>query len=466
MKRTILIYFFTCFILLSPAANSLEFYFSGSRLSIQADNEPLRDILQEFAEQGITVHADPGVNPPVTLSFADRELEQGLKILLKNLNHTLIWNTIDTPAGEFIRLKEIHLFLPGRKELAKTLSPRTGRIAKNPHDGSIYIKNEILLRLSKKIDITDFKKFLSENGLTVSGYNRITGILKILIPEKSDYFAMLELLGKYPGIEKAEPNYAYPVNHPSFIPGTAGRLPESLEIGSSGSSIPVAVIDSGLFRDYLSAPYVVASFNCLDPDEPISDSSGHGTQMAMIAGGAVTPAGADYGSDTFNPVIAIKGFDEDGYISSYDLLNGVEFAMNNGARVMSLSWGSETESGFLEQTFDYAASKGMIILGAAGNEATGTDMYPAAYNSVIGVGALDPRGKKWDKSNYGDFVSVYAPGFASLPVGYNGTPGTYAGTSISTAYMANLIAGYLSKKPDATINEILTALSEKSEDEK
>ena len=63
-------------------------------------------------------------------------------------------------------------------------------------------------------------------------------------------------------------------------------------------------------------------------------------------------------------------------------------------------------------------------------------------------------------------MTVYAPGFATLPVGYNGEPGTYAGTSISTAFTANLIAGYLSKNPDATIKEVLTALSDKSEDNK
>jgi hypothetical protein len=147
-------------------------------------------------------------------------------------------------------------------------------------------------------------------------------------------------------------------------------------------------------------------------------------------------------------------------------MNGIEFAMNNDARIISLSWGSETNSEFLEQSFDYAASKGMIILGAAGNKATGTNMYPAAYNSVIGVGTLDPQGKKWENSNYGDFVTVYAPGFASLPVGNNGEPGMYAGTSISTAYTANLIADYLSKNPDSTINEVLKALSNSSNDKK
>lgn len=466
MKKIIFLFLFNAFLLTGLAAYPLELTITGSKISVHADKEPLKNILQTLVNQGITVHADPEINPSVTVSFNNRKIEQGLKILFRDINHVLIWNTIDTPAGQFVRLKEIFLFLPGRKAHTITLSPNTGRLAQNPHNGSTYIKNEILVRLSKEIDLADFKKFLIENGLTVSGYNKIAGTIKIILPEKSDYFAILELINEYPGIEKAEPNYAYHINQTFFNPGFSGITHEYNANHSSENNVRIAVIDSGLSSEYQSAPYIYAYFDCLDSDGSLSDSLGHGTHMAMIAGGAVTPIGTGDDSGYFNPVIVIKGFDEEGYISNFDLMNGIEFAMNNDARIMSLSWGSETSSEFLEQSFDYAASKGMIILGAAGNEATGTNMYPAAYNSVIGVGALDPQGKKWEKSNYGDFVTVYAPGFASLPVGNNGKPGTYAGTSISTAYAANLIAGYFSKNPDSTIKEVLKALSNNSEGKK
>lgn len=122
---------------------------------------------------------------------------------------------------------------------------------------------------------------------------------------------------------------------------------------------------------------------------------------------------------------------------------------------MSLSWSSETKSEFLEDAMDYADSKGLIVVAAAGNEPTGKPVYPAAYSSVIAVGALDPDGNTWKNSNYGNFVNLYAPGYASLPVGYNGDPGMYAGTSISTAFVANQIATYLSQNPDASKQDVL-----------
>ncbi len=462
MKRIYLL-FFHIFIILFIGVKSypVELYVTGNRLSVHANNEHLGDILQLLANQGITVHADPEINPLVTVDFNNREMEKGLNDLFRNINYILLWKSIDTPLGQFVRLNEVHLFRPGKKELTKILAPNTRKIARNPKDGSLFIKNQILIRLSSKIDLTDFKKYLDDNDLAVSGYNRFARILIITLPDNSDYFAILELISRYPGIKKAEPNYAYPIDHPLFLSTSPSNTFKNRTFAGSENTVPVAVIDSGLTGDYQSAPYIYAYFNSIDPDESVSDTLGHGTQMAMIAGGAVRPVGTGDSVDSLNPVIAIKGFDENGYISNFDLLNGIEFAVNNGARVLSLSWGSETKSEFLEQTFDYAASKGLIVLAAAGNEPTGNDMYPAAYNSVIGVGALDPQGKKWDKSNYGDFVKIYAPGFASFPVGYNGGPGTYAGTSISTAFVANEVAAYLSKNPGASIKEILAALSDR-----
>jgi hypothetical protein len=124
-----------------------------------------------------------------------------------------------------------------------------------------------------------------------------------------------------------------------------------------------------------------------------------------------------------------------------------------------MSWGSENQSPMLEQVVNYATGNGLIMVAAAGNKPTGRPVYPAAYTNVIGVGALMPDGSVWDQSNYGTFVSVYAPGVANMPVGHNGDSGTYAGTSISTAYIAHRIAQILAETPDADIETIISTLN-------
>jgi hypothetical protein len=93
--------------------------------------------------------------------------EQGLNTLLRDLNYVLIWKSIETPAGQFVILEEVHLFFPGKKELVKTLPPGKRRLVKNPKDGSVFVKNEILLRLSREIDLNKFSNFLFENGLAL-----------------------------------------------------------------------------------------------------------------------------------------------------------------------------------------------------------------------------------------------------------------------------------------------------------
>lgn len=101
----------------------------------------------------------------------------------------------------------------------------------------------------------------------------------------------------------------------------------------------------------------------------------------------------------------------------------------------------------MEEALNYADSRNLIVVASAGNEPTGKPVYPAAYSSVLGVGALAPDGTPWQQSNYGSFVSVTAPGYASLPVGYKGEAGLYAGTSIAAAYAANVISGWLAENP-------------------
>jgi hypothetical protein len=220
----------------------------------------------------------------------------------------------------------------------------------------------------------------------------------------------------------------------------------------------VAVLDTGLTMGVGPDGFVIASLDAVIPSQPISDDLGHGTQMALLASGLVSPIGTDTEDEGQIPVVAIRTMDDNGYTTDFTILKGIDFAIDSGARVMSLSWSSEMQSGFLEIILENAASKGIIIVASAGNEPTGQPVYPAAYPSVIGVGAEYHSGKVWEQSNYGSFVELYAPGFAVLPVGYKGGPGIYGGTSISTAYTANRIADYWSKHPGSSVQQIKDAV--------
>jgi subtilisin family serine protease len=153
----------------------------------------------------------------------------------------------------------------------------------------------------------------------------------------------------------------------------------------------------------------------------------------------------------------VRCFDDAGLASAYGMMQSVDFALTNGARVISLSWGSETYSGFLESVFEHAAAHDVAVVAAAGNEPTGKSFYPAAHGSVLAVSATLPDGRPWPRSNYGDFVDLSAPGFALMPDG-TAQGGAYAGTSVSSAFVAGILGQYLTAHPAATVEQAVETL--------
>jgi hypothetical protein len=222
----------------------------------------------------------------------------------------------------------------------------------------------------------------------------------------------------------------------------------------------IAVLDSGLMPLYEESTFVKGVFDAISPGAGARDSLGHGTQMSLIAAGLVDPLGVD--SQETSQVLSIRAFDDNGFTSNYSLMRGITHAIENGARVLSLSWGAEHVSPLFATTIQYAVEQGLVVVAAAGNAPTGTPVYPAAYKDVIGVGALTPDGNTWKQSNYGTFVATQTFGVANLPVGHNGEPGVYAGTSISTAYTARLVSAIIDQDPDADLDIILKQLAEKN----
>jgi thermitase len=303
---------------------------------------------------------------------------------------------------------------------------------------------------------------LDRLGATIIDAYAPLGIVRLRLPHGSDVPAIAETLANTPGVQAAEPDNAYPLEGGGPATGETGSSsPPSSQPPSAGATI-VAVMDSGLLSSYEDSPFVQSAYDAVSPGAAVGDELGHGTQMTLIAAGAVNPMGATAAdTSTGSPVVAIRAFDDNGFTSTYTLMRGIDHAIQKGARVLSLSWGTETPSALAGVCRGLCRRQGLILVAAAGNAPTGNPVYPAAYDNVIGVGALNPNGDAWDQSNFGDFVAVSAPGLADLPVGYQGDPGIYAGTSIATAYTARRVAAILNQNPDADRETILRILAEK-----
>ncbi len=464
MKKRLITSILILFLLGATApASALVVRLEKGRIWIIAAKVPLQTILKRVAEYGIRVRIDPKLNPDITVDLKDRDMQAGLSIILKSVDHVLIWETDPAPSDSESRVAEIQVFEPGSKDRMIDLSPKSRfEILKDPLNGFLYVKDEILVRIKPGAGPSDLIRLLAKINGKALEQNPITGVYRIRLPDNTDVPQIAENIASMPGVSGVEPNYAYPLLLPAQAQSLSAPDNETRIWSAGVDTAPIAILDSGITPDAGLEGLILGTLNAVDPTDSAADALGHGTQMAYIASGMIKPQGVDANTGARIPILAIKVFDENGYTSNYSIMQSIQFAAENGASVISMSWGAETRSRFLEETLLAAEAGGITVIASAGNKPTGNPVYPAAYPSVIGVGALTPDGKVWENSNYGDFVALYAPGFGSFPVGYGGDPGNYAGTSISAAFTANMIADYLTKNPEAGKEEVLKMISDRS----
>ena len=430
-------------------AENHSMLFTGDRITLKAENVPLLAILESLTRQGVRIQVDSTINPSISVSFNDAPIEKVLDTILKGYNYTLIWEKKSDEGRNELHLVEAYIFdNTNRVATHQAGKNKTLNIEKG-EDGSLFVKSSLLLRVSPTMSESEINNLINQLQATIVERDLETGIIRLQLVEGSDVQAAAEIVAAVNGVVTVEPDYVYPIAENEKI-GNAETLQfDDNQNLKPASGAPIAVLDSGLAVEFHGSPFISSTFDALAPDTIIDDPVGHGTQMSLIASGAVTPIGFEKNDDENRSVVSIRTFDENGFTSNSILLDSIDYAIETGARVVSMSWGSETKSELLEYATQYAVENNLILVAAAGNEPSGVPVYPAAFDEVIGVGAITADGKLWENSNYGDFVSLYAPGVASLPVGHNGEPGTYAGTSIATAYVASEISVILDENPEA-----------------
>jgi len=191
-----------------------------------------------------------------------------------------------------------------------------------------------------------------------------------------------------------------------------------------------------------------------DPRNPEGSAAAgvHGSLMAgvvrAVAGNGFGIAGVAPGADLVGvPVCRPRGASASDECRLFELLRGVDVAWEQGAQVLNLSLVGPPNR-LLRKAMDRMDELGVLLVAAAGNEGVAEPRYPAAYPSVIGVGAVDRAGALYARGNRGASVEVLAPGVEILSTVPGGGFAFGDGTSLAAAHVSGVLALAVSASGD------------------
>jgi len=236
---------------------------------------------------------------------------------------------------------------------------------------------------------------------------------------------------------------------PNPVPQSLGwgvdRIDADLAWGTTtGSTIDVAIVDTGIDNDHPDLPTIGKSINYVSQRGTINndawdDDNGHGTHCAGIVAAQNNAIGY-IGVAPGVTLHAVKVLNKQGSGWVSDIILGLQWCAGNDIEVISMSLSSKSDAPGFHAACDAAQAAGMVLVAAAGNSGSSTPEYPAAYDSVISIGATDKSDSLAYFSNYGDEMDLVAPG-VSIPSTYKGgTYKTLSGTSMACPHVAGTAA--------------------------
>ncbi|MEF8879751.1 MAG: S8 family serine peptidase [Candidatus Thermoplasmatota archaeon] len=356
-----------------------------------------------------------------------------------------------------------------------------------------YVPGEILVGFKEGKDFTNSRKNVSstvaKHGGTVKSYYEKFDIALVQVRTGREK-EFIKNVQQHSNVEYAEPNYIkYMCRTPNdprwwkqWGPKKIG-CPKAWDNTTGDENVVIAVIDSGVdylhpdleencvsgydFVDDIDISYYESKGFNEDPEEDYTtedsdpmDVLGHGTHCAGITS-AVTDneegiAGVGWNCKIM-PVRAGFSLLYNGYkvgvFELKDIIQSIEYAADQGAEVISMSFGGEGSQSE-EVACEYAWNKGCILVAASGNQYQASISKPAGYDKVMAIGSIDENEERSEWSNYGSGLSVVAPGENIISTIPGGGYEEYSGTSMAAPHVAGVAALAITRFPDMNNQEI------------
>lgn len=376
-----------------------------------------------------------------------------------------------------------------------TLRTRSAEFGYVLDDGfPLWLTHRVVLRLRRGVDISALDGYI--DGEQVRFLSEMYGNILLEVKSPKLALALANTLEAGSLVEYAHPDFyakaerndpLYPQqfqmhNTGQTIDGFAGVPdidvdgPEAWAITTGSSTLVVAVIDDGVenhedLNDASGTSRLIGGFTPLNGGNGLPNSSGaHGQACAGIIAASHNSIGVR-GVAPQVKLISVNIFA--GNESPTDIANGINWAVNNGADVLSNSWGytsctanfSVLTNAINAATTNGRGGKGCVVIFASGNGAKSCVDYPANLSSVVAVGAVTNQGVRSSYSNYGSALDLVAPsnGAAGVrTIDRMGSPGynsgnymtNFGGTSAACPVVAGVAALVLSVDPNLTQSQV------------
>jgi serine protease len=336
-----------------------------------------------------------------------------------------------------------------------------------------YRKNEIILNYKNGVDINALKSLIDRMDTKIVYRSRFASFVTVSFD--TCRYRIWELIDEFqslPEIDFAEPNgiahILWVPNDPYFqyqwnFDVSHINMPLAWDIERGGSStVIVSILDTGIAYElheipgneqeevssedgyYHQSPDLtmtnfVNGYDFIKDDSHPNDENGHGTHVCGTIAQSTNNAKGVAGMAFNVSIMPVRVLDHTGSGEVDKIADGIYYAYQNGADILSMSLGGAPgdSTGFqtVHQAIISATNAGALVVAAAGNEAEGKLSYPAGYNECIAVGATDINDTLAPYSQWGEGLDIVAPG-GNI---YDTIPGTEyaAGILQSTYYQIN-----------------------------
>lgn len=383
------------------------------------------------------------------------------------------------------------------------------------------LQKEAERQVTQTSEISSLKQGLfAQQNIQSSRENQQLGIMKIKLDEKGSEETVAARLRQSHLIEWVEPNYKRMIFAPlstgpndtiyqNGVSLSAGEYHNGGHVSqwwmeaisadrafaenivSEGQQVIVAIIDSGirLTHEDLSSK-LVAGYNFINNTTNATDDNGHGTHVAGLVAAVTNNSVGLAGTGYLNSIklMPVKVMNHNGEGTDFMIATGVQWAADNGAKVINMSLGGPTKSSTITEAVNYAYQKGCVVVASAGNYGkqsypggygVNPVMYPASSEHVISVAACTKSNTRSSYSEYNQYVDIAAPG-GELVGSVTSTPpeeliiSTYhesdndyealSGTSMASPIVAGVAAMLLvqdsTRSPDQ-VESLLTSTADK-----